>query len=1547
MGLKENFYNDVRIGTYVEIMISSKEITGKVIFLDEKSVKIETKDKKTPCIDTDSISYYDILSSNDLPTTLKENNNIISDIKINNSGFSIDREIEALNNNGIVFFDNLEKPEIPDLRKVAKSIDNNLIKNDVNGILDSFIYTIDKLHINSPIESDIDKNLKKMKNLILEYPQYKILYTILGLMYSKLKYDFSSFESLNYFEKGSNNLIPFVLALNYNQYDKQLMYACRHFIYDKELNPYIVKFLISEMINQNDFSLISKINISNCSVDSLYVFLSSIIIILNYKGIGYNKDLFQKVDINKLQQILSLYTEKIISNSDNGFLKFLIVEQKLEFYDDAKKAEKDNDFLNAEIFYKQAIEENDKADLAVIDLINLYRKEDKYKEAYDYLEMHGKKYISNDKYQVIKMELYQEISKPKLTHKNNQNNKSHGVYVVNKVPSNIKSYGNDNDFVTAQKYEVIDKDLDKAITFYKKAIAGGQRLSSSVPNLVSLYNRLERADEALELLTTHGEYMDREKFLYLKLSVLKKNIKKEYENEFEKIYDELIALVKSKDRKEDLLIDKAYVMMTLENYDKSKNIYNNWLMKTKNKLNTEKHKHQKKYAYISLCKIYHILGDRNKAIEYANDVLQIDSANEYALSIISGKDIDNEDFTVEEDIYMSENNGISKFFEKKIDEVSLETAIKRKNLIDDNGLYKGDIPYVIEMIKNTEGSKTSNYMTISNEFFVLAKLVNQLLDRGIDESAQINERNRFYFIARGILAYGNYNLYRSSSVLKKYDIDTARYCYIQSCKVSKNLLEPIFKYIQTYFYTLDEIKNNTFYSRNDLYYGINEIMSRKLNVNVYIFVVGIMELLINTPNNPQLKDAVLKIIFNQKYKNEIINLLNKLIEDDNKKNKDPKNISEFSIIWENAIVSYRNKQKNYVEKIIESVIDSSFVIGELLINIEKFKNFGFEQYMNDTDKDYFSKLIELFNKLKEYNERSDFDYKSKDLDDAENSRKTLEELIEEHPTNFSYELLLPKLQKLQAKIMNEANKLYSSSKPEISVELSGESSIIENELKVSVPIRFANKKNVQNADNVSINISSENALVLDDLGLTKLTLRGDGNHTEKIFNFKINDKVLKEQLFSIKIQITYQFKKNMSEIFEEESIYEIPVELCTNDFEPIDNKFEAHKNGSEVKDKEMFYGRDEEIENIINQITSQNGKKCLALYGQTRTGKSSLLYHIERRLREKDAKGNIILNIGSIGNDDLKGSDITSFFCSLLNALEKELHKKEHSELLNIINSSGIDIDPYKLLEDKDNAQTYFNTIFEKVCDIVKGIDDYKYNIIIMIDEFTYIYDWIRKNEMTDRFMKFWKAFIQKNDIFAIIIGQDHMMKFINDVRFTNDFGAVDTQKVTYLKEEYAKKLMYEPILYNGENRYKDGALDRLYELTSGSAYLIMNLCAGLVDYLNEKHSRYITKAHIDDYINKNLSLFDERFFQPQYDDKSDIENELQISEKNKEILKKIAQASNKREWAYLDSICDTDEDRKLLENLKERDVIIIMDGTRCKIKVSLYKEWIIKKYGY
>ena len=279
--------------------------------------------------------------------------------------------------------------------------------------------------------------------------------------------------------------------------------------------------------------------------------------------------------------------------------------------------------------------------------------------------------------------------------------------------------------------------------------------------------------------------------------------------------------------------------------------------------------------------------------------------------------------------------------------------------------------------------------------------------------------------------------------------------------------------------------------------------------------------------------------------------------------------------------------------------------------------------------------------------------------------------------------------------------------------------------------------------------------------------------------------------------------------------------------------------------------------------------------------------------------------------------------------------------LLPILLKNEIEIDPDKILDSPEHSQLYFNEVFRN---INRCLEDDKYNFIVMIDEFTYVYDWIRSGKMTDKFTKFWKAFIQNSGVFGVIIGQDHMMKFINDTRFTNDLGATDMIKVTYLPEEDAKKLMYEPIMLineNGEkiNRYQEEALNRLYELTAGSAFLIMILCSGLVEYLNATKSVYITRAHIDEYIRENLTLFEEtRFFEPLYDDKSNVDNKETIEE-NKRILHKIAKLSNKREWASLSSIIKSENDEKLIEELEQRDVLIVQNRERCKIKVALYKE--------
>ena len=77
----------------------------------------------------------------------------------------------------------------------------------------------------------------------------------------------------------------------------------------------------------------------------------------------------------------------------------------------------------------------------------------------------------------------------------------------------------------------------------------------------------------------------------------------------------------------------------------------------------------------------------------------------------------------------------------------------------------------------------------------------------------------------------------------------------------------------------------------------------------------------------------------------------------------------------------------------------------------------------------------------------------------------------------------------------------------------------------------------------------------------------------------------------------------------------------------------------------------------------------------------------------------------------------------------------------------------------------------------------------------------------------------------------------------------------------------------------------------------------------------------------------------------------VEICRKNKDILKRIAQYTNKKEWAILHNCVirngHESEDNKLIDALERRDVLIVeRKNNRCKIKVVLYKEWLINKYG-
>lgn len=1584
MSIKSNFLDEVKIGKNVELMIGTKEITGIVVSVDTESVKIKRESGNVSTVSLDMISFYEFGEAEELAEMERAKNleeagqllqgeAVAGNERVDASAATGEEAsalfvpqngtlLEKLAARGETYFSRMFAPVARVYREIAMEREGHAGAAELLAVADSLDYAILKLHETSPADYKIQENITKLKRLMrlsVYKENAKAAANMLAALYGQCKCENLALDV--YEKKNGDNVSAFAVAESIRQDEKMLLFACRHFMNDFKLQPYIVYYLLCSMIANADYSLLTKLDVRRATERNMPGWLALLKGILLSCGVAYPKEFDEAASAEALNQLLPLfYAQNIKTNT--GMLAYLPATGQQErpavecpTYMKARKAREEKRFQEAEKLFIEAIRRKERPSGAAADLVSLMMQRHLWDRAARYLEQYGALYMREEAYENMKKQ------------------------IVSMTPHNLKvisRYGKNDDatdyFLLAQKTDIEDKDPQKAITFYKEAIKKKQRLTSSVPNLASLYARLQMYPEALALLRDYGKkVMEKRAYLNLRISILFKAKETAYKQDVLDTYKVLLEMTASGEKQAELYFSEAYLFSQMGGYKEAIQFFQQSLQKMERGfyLDEERKQRQTINALMGICSAYFKLDNIEKAKEFAHKILRLQPQNEQAQSIIAGEFKGNAELStvdLEEDaIGMAK---ISGYISQKIEGLSLENELKNKEVIK-KGVFVGkedEGRRIIDGIFAGQVRASVNDEIQSNNYFVVAKLMRQILDSGkeIKEASFFSEERYQAYVATGTYFYGNYRLHRNDLV---DNFDTARYCFFEAYSVSQDTgstynayrcwAASTICYIQTYFYSKTEIREKSgrlYYDLNNLkeidkafQANISETFKADICTSIEEFTAGMLEL---TTYNFRAKTLVLEKIQNHAQFGRVLDVLSGIIAETI---PDTINAEAFASLWNKAARLHYEMRRMFLN-MIENMMDDVFSIGRLQEWYEKFNDNKYLSYLSRTDSIYAADLRKIFTALLRYNEISDFDYKAETLNKADDTRRHLEEKIHEYPTSLGYEALLPSLAQLQGKIIKESAQLYGNAEPDISVGLSGDCSVDEENLLVNVPIAFTNKNNVQTADNVSVRILSDNADVLQDEQLSKGLLPGSGKAEEKIFEFRVTPEVIQNKTFSIQIAIQYQYKKNMTEFQEGamETVLSIPLYSETA-FQPIENKFEPYRNGSEVREPSMFYGREKDLDDIVRQISDESGKilqgRCLALYGQTRTGKSSLLHHLGRRLREINPEGNIIVNIGSIGEEDLSGNDITAFLYTLLEGLKHEIDSN-HPHLKEWMRKAGMEIDLARFWAAPDYAQLYFNSTFKEVTRFLESVEE-KYNIVVMIDEFTYIYDWIRRGVMTDRIMKFWKAFIQNNGIFAIIIGQDHMMKFINEKQFTNDFGSTDLWKVTYLAEEHAKRLMDEPIRLldeNGESisRYKPEALDRLYELTAGSAFLIMNLCAGLVDYLNQTHTVFVTRAHIEDYLKKNLAAFEEaRFFEPQYDDKSSADSD-EANRENKRILHRIAQLSGKKEWTPLNSVIEREGDFELLEALEQRDVVIIQGRERCKIKVALYKEWIIEKYG-
>ena len=558
--------------------------------------------------------------------------------------------------------------------------------------------------------------------------------------------------------------------------------------------------------------------------------------------------------------------------------------------------------------------------------------------------------------------------------------------------------------------------------------------------------------------------------------------------------------------------------------------------------------------------------------------------------------------------------------------------------------------------------------------------------------------------------------------------------------------------------------------------------------------------------------------------------------------------------------------------------------------------------------------------------------------------------IEESPTKLSIKDIYPIIEVIQEKVNTYLEELYQTSKPNLTLRLALESFVPNIDGEIEAQIVVENERGRSPAESLQLAIQENDAsfsVIEPDIKLNE-SLRGGETRILKAA-LRVAPDALQAQTFSLSVSAEYRTR---TEEQAQTPFQNLPIRLYSEDeFEDIENPYAAFAEGGPVADESMFFGREELIRNIANAIKdSRLQSKSVMVFGQKRSGKTSVLFHL-KKLLQKDEKL-LILNLENIGGilgedsnwaEDSKTTLLDHILMSILRELEFAIEDRVEEGFTTL----GLHIPSDQEFYAHPNPLQNFGGIFKNFQRRVSRQEGWRdVRVVLLMDEFQYIYARILDGRLPKSFMQNWKALLQANYFSAVLVGQDVMPKF--KAQFPNEFGTTQDERVTYLKPDEARRLIDEPIRIGGRqgnSRYREQAIERILDLTAGSPYYIQIICNRLVEYMNVKHALLVTGADVEQVKNELISdvnaLGSDKF--DNLINSGDTSTDAISDEDALKVLKAIADNSSKIDWCHREKIvCETSSPTDtILDDLEKREVVERREQSY-QIQVGLFKEWLL-----
>jgi tetratricopeptide (TPR) repeat protein len=552
--------------------------------------------------------------------------------------------------------------------------------------------------------------------------------------------------------------------------------------------------------------------------------------------------------------------------------------------------------------------------------------------------------------------------------------------------------------------------------------------------------------------------------------------------------------------------------------------------------------------------------------------------------------------------------------------------------------------------------------------------------------------------------------------------------------------------------------------------------------------------------------------------------------------------------------------------------------------------------------------------------------------------------IEEYPTYFSRCYMLPVLTVWRSQIDSFFGEVTRNSQPNLEVTEVAKT-IPADELKLHLII--SNKNGKSSASNVRMRVlpTSDNSYAVTDSEFSLDRTLPSGEESTLVISIQLKTQ---EPAFSLNYQLIYITRQGDEEITPENSL---AVRLETDAFSEIENPYEAWAASNQVTDRDMFKGRESLIQELSRLYDVSTQRKMIVIWGQKRAGKSSILYHFKDRINEQAIRSEHpkVIAFG-LSMGDIQDYTLADLFYRISREMDKAF--------TGVLKQRGITLEKHPITRDefKDDPFGVFRDYAEIRIDQVKQyIGDF--NPLIIIDEFTYIYQEILNKRLSPNFMRGWKALAERRMFSFLLCGIDEMPDFIR--AYPNEFAIAEPVRVSYLDDESARELIEQPIWdhHRDRSRFQERALVRIRELTGNSAFYIQIFNNRLVNYLNDEQTGYVTEADVNEAANQlvwgtySLNLVTHFDNLTRFKDNSDDPDNIKLEGV---VLRCIANLTRTQQYASREAILAEfdanyhEQIKSILSTLVTREVLRSREShNQYMFIVGLFKEWLNKNLPY